>query len=111
MTDIKLCTLNDIEEGNSAGFAIETPDGKRSVIAVRKGDVVHAYVNSCPHIGAPLDFQPGQFLNRDKTHIMCSTHGALFQIDDGLCVAGPCTDKYLERLATKTTGRDVWIDF
>ena len=111
MTDIKLCALGDIEDRNSAGFLIETPDGKRSVIAVRKANTVHAYVNSCPHIGAPLDFQPGQFLNREKTHVICSTHGALFQIDDGLCVSGPCTDKYLERLVTKTTGADVWIVF
>ena len=111
MTDIKLCALSDIEDGNSTGFAIETPDGKRSVIAIRKGDAVHAYVNSCPHIGAPLDFQPGQFLNRDKTHIMCSTHGALFQIDDGLCVAGPCTDKYLEILKTRTDAETVIIEF
>lgn len=112
MSDVKLCQLDDIEDGDSAGFVIETPDdGKRSVIAVRKSDQVHAYVNSCPHIGAPLDFQPGKFLNRDKTHIMCSTHGALFQIEDGLCVAGPCTDKHLEPLTTKTTGSEVWIVF
>ena len=70
MTDVKLCQLDEIEDGNSAGFVIETPDdGKRSVIAVRQADRVHAYVNSCPHIGAPLDFQPGQFLNRNKTHV------------------------------------------
>ena len=111
MTDIKLCQLNDIEDGDSAGFQIQTPDGKRSIIAIRKAGTIHAYVNSCPHIGAPLDFQPGQFLNRDKTHIMCSTHGALFQINNGLCISGPCTDKHLELLVTKTTGAEVYIDF
>jgi len=112
VTDIRLCKLDDIEDGGSAGFVIETPDdGKRSVIAVRQADTVHAYVNSCPHIGAPLDFQPGQFLNRNRTHIMCSTHGALFQIEDGLCIAGPCTDKSLEPLTTKTTGTEVWLVF
>ncbi|NQV98920.1 MAG: Rieske (2Fe-2S) protein [Rhodospirillales bacterium] len=109
---MRLCKLDDIEDGGSAGFVIETPDdGKRSVIAVRQADTVHAYVNSCPHIGAPLDFQPGQFLNRNRTHIMCSTHGALFQIEDGLCIAGPCTDKSLEPLTTKTTGTEVWLVF
>ncbi len=111
MTDIKLCQLDDIEDGGSAGFQIETPDGKRSVIAVRQAGTVFTYVNSCPHIGAPLDFMPGQFLNKNKTHIMCSTHGALFQINDGLCVAGPCVDQNLEPLTAKTTGNDVWIVF
>lgn len=111
MTDIKLCELSDIEDGDSAGFVIETPDGKRSVIAVRQAETVYAYVNSCPHIGAPLDFMPGKFLNRNKTHIMCSTHGALFKIDDGLCVAGPCVDQNLEVLKTKTDNETVYIDF
>jgi nitrite reductase/ring-hydroxylating ferredoxin subunit len=111
MANIKLCQLNDIEDGDSAGFQIKTSDGKRSVIAVRKAKTVHAYINSCPHIGAPLDFQPGDFLNRDKTHIMCSTHGALFQINDGLCVSGPCATKHLETLVTKTIGVDVYINF
>lgn len=109
MADIKLCALNEIEDGQSAGFVIETTDGKRSVIAVRQSDSVYAYVNSCPHIGAPLDFVAGQFLNREKTHIMCSTHGALFEINSGLCVSGPCTDKYLEVLETKVNGGTVYV--
>jgi nitrite reductase/ring-hydroxylating ferredoxin subunit len=111
MTNVKLCQLNDIEDGDSAAFQIETPDGKRNIIAVRKAETIHAYVNSCPHIGAPLDFQPGNFLNHDKTYIMCSTHGALFQINDGLCISGPCADKHLEKLVTKTTCAGVYIDF
>ncbi len=111
MNNIKLCQLNDIKDGDSAGFQIKTPDGKRNIIAVRKAKTVHVFINSCPHIGAPLDFQPGKFLNHDKTHIMCSTHGALFQINDGLCISGPCTDKHLEALATETIGVDVYINF
>jgi len=86
----KLCDLAEIEDPGSAGFTIEL-DGKKKMIMVihRKGEA-YAYVNSCPHIGAPLDFKPGQFLSSDKKLIMCSTHGALFQIIDGLCIFGPC---------------------
>jgi nitrite reductase/ring-hydroxylating ferredoxin subunit len=35
----------------------------------------------------------------------------LFQINDGLCVSGPCVNKHLEILATKLMGADIWIDF
>jgi len=65
-------------------------------MAIRRGDDVYVYVNSCPHLGTPLDFTPGRFLSLDKTHIVCATHGALFRIGDGYCVSGPCAGKSLQ---------------
>ncbi|MEP1030606.1 MAG: Rieske 2Fe-2S domain-containing protein, partial [Alphaproteobacteria bacterium] len=65
------------------------------VMAIRQGDTVFAYVNSCPHVGTPLDMWPGRFLTRDGEYILCATHGALFRIEDGHCVAGPCVGRGL----------------
>jgi nitrite reductase/ring-hydroxylating ferredoxin subunit len=96
VTGVLLCRLADIADGESNGFVVTRLDGQRvAVLAVRRGAQVLAYVNSCPHTGAPLDFQPGRFLNLDKTLIQCSTHGALFRIEDGFCVKGPCAGKSL----------------
>ena len=69
------------------------------VLVVRRLGRVFAYVNSCPHVGAPLDWRSGQFLTRDKTHLLCASHGALFRIDDGLCIGGPCAGKALRPLS------------
>ena len=88
----------------------DAPGGERvAVLAVRRGAQVFAYVNSCPHTGAPLDFQPGRFLSLDKTLIQCSTHGALFRIEDGFCLAGPCAGKSLERAGTAVAGGVVYL--
>jgi len=65
-------------------------------MVIRRDDAAFVYVNSCPHIGSPLDFRPGQFLNLERTHILCSTHGALFRIEDGHCISGPCAGDRLE---------------
>lgn len=87
----ELCAVGDIPDNGSAGFAVDRPDGsKLGIMAIRRGDVVHLYENSCPHIGTPLDFTPGQFLDLEREHILCSTHGALFRIEDGHCISGPC---------------------
>lgn len=100
MSDTRLCPLDDIADGHSAGFNVHGPYGQFGVIAVRQGESVVAYVNSCPHIGAPLEMQPNAFLNAEKTHIQCSTHGALFRINDGVCVSGPCKNDTLKPLST-----------
>ncbi len=94
--EVRLCRLDDIADGGSAGFGIETAAGRRALMAVRRGDKVHVYVNRCPHTRAPLDFTPGKFLTHDGAHILCSNHGALFRIRDGFCVAGPCAGESLE---------------
>ncbi|WP_373081058.1 Rieske (2Fe-2S) protein, partial [Zhongshania sp.] len=51
---------------------------------------------SCPHLGIELNWQENQFLDYDDSLIQCSTHGALFIIENGHCVAGPCMGKELE---------------
>ena len=109
MSDVRLCALDDIEDGQSNGFAVERDGEAIAVIGVRVGDAVFAYVNSCPHIGAPLDFTPGQFLNLERTHIQCSTHGALFTIEDGACVAGPCNGQSLAALKTVVRHNEVFL--
>lgn len=63
---------------------------------VRKGKRVHGYVNSCPHIGTPLDMVLDQFLTHDKRHILCMTHGARFRIYDGFCFTGPYQGNFLK---------------
>lgn len=54
------------------------------------------YVDRCPHAGWPLAAFDERFLTRDGAHILCSGHGALFTLEDGACVAGPCAGEALE---------------
>lgn len=109
MSEIKLCALEDIADGESAGFTATLGDSTVAVLAVRQGDDVYVYENECPHIGSPLDFNPGQFLNVERTHIMCSTHAALFQIHDGLCISGPCDGDHLTALPSTVRDGSVFV--
>ncbi|MCV6610174.1 MAG: Rieske (2Fe-2S) protein [Amphritea sp.] len=87
-----LCQLNDLPNGSAKGFDIEG----RKLFAVRKGDSIYLYENRCPHKDIPLEWMPDTFLDPDKQFIQCSTHGALFTIDQGLCIAGPCNGASLK---------------
>ena len=96
MSKKKLFQLNDIKSGESTGLTTEVNGTACMLLAVRMGYQIFVYINSCPHTGTPLDFHTGRFLSWDKKHILCSTHGALFKIEDGQCIAGPCCNSYLE---------------
>jgi len=104
-----LCAVDDVPDGGCNGFFIDTADGRLLYMAVRRGADVHVYVNSCPHTGMPLDFQPGQFLSADRSLIQCSTHGAQFRIEDGYCVAGPCAGDHLTAVETEIRDGRVYI--
>ena len=69
----------------------------------------HAYVNRCRHMSTPLDFVRDQFLSEDRQHLMCYTHGALYEPATGLCVAGPCKGELLYRLPVRVDRGDVLV--
>lgn len=89
-----LCHLDDIEEGRAKGFEL---NGKQ-LFAVKKDNQLHLYYNYCPHLGTPLEWLEDQFLDADGTFIQCATHGALFVIESGQCIQGPCRGKALRAI-------------
>jgi nitrite reductase/ring-hydroxylating ferredoxin subunit len=110
----RLCALSDIPDGGSAGFSVTGDDDPSAepvgLLAVRKDGALWLYVNRCPHVRLPLDFTPGRFLDRSATKILCANHGALFRIEDGACLAGPCRGHTLLAVANRIDSLgDVWI--
>lgn len=104
-----LCRLDDIPPGGAAAIDASLPGDSAdpsSVIVLRDGDRVHAYLNVCPHAGRRLDYAPGKFLRKDDT-LICAVHGATFSLADGLCVAGPCRGEHLRRVAVRVIGGEV----
>jgi nitrite reductase/ring-hydroxylating ferredoxin subunit len=99
-TERVLCRLEDIPDGDSRGFPA-APGGFTGLFAIRRGPRVFVYVNSCPHIGLPLDPAPDRFLDAKKAVIVCSSHGARFRIEDGECISGPCYGEKLEEVAVR----------
>ena len=60
------------------------------IVVVRWGRTFHGYVNRCPHLGTPLNFEANQFFDPTRNFLMCGRHGAQFDIKTGACVEGPC---------------------
>ena len=60
-----------------------------SMLVVRRGDDVRAYVNACPHVWLPLTFRGNRLLSADGERLVCSNHFAEFSVDDGRALSGP----------------------
>lgn len=88
----RLCKVVDIPEDGTRGYPDADP---ARIVLVRRGERVFAYLNSCPHTGAPMEWRRHQFLALDDVHLCCGIHGAMFRPDDGFCVSGPCAGAYL----------------
>ncbi|HUC62818.1 MAG TPA: Rieske 2Fe-2S domain-containing protein [Alphaproteobacteria bacterium] len=94
-----LCRLDEIPDGGARGFDLGAGLDALYIFVVRQGKRIYGYVNSCPHIGTPLDIVPDRFLTEDRRHIICATHAARFRIYDGYCFTGPCQGESLAPIA------------
>jgi len=106
----RLCRLADIADGEAKGFTLEDAEGSRDILVYRDGEIARGYVNSCPHVGSPLDWAPDRFIAPDGFHLMCATHGALFRPGDGYCVSGPCLGESLVPVALQVIEGEVVYD-
>ena len=104
-----LCQLEDIPDGGAKGVEAGEGAEMRDLILLRRGNNVFAYVNRCPHLGAPLETFPDKFLDKTGELLVCSTHGARFRVRDGLCVSGPCEGSSLEPVDLRFRGGKITL--
>jgi nitrite reductase/ring-hydroxylating ferredoxin subunit len=105
-----VCRLEDIEDPGSKGLTVSIAGRLQEIFIVRRGGSVFGYLNSCPHTGGPLDWTPDRFLDLDGRHIQCAMHAALFRIEDGRCIAGPCNGDRLTPVHVEVEAGVVRLD-
>jgi nitrite reductase/ring-hydroxylating ferredoxin subunit len=90
-----LVALADLPDGVPAECEAEVDGVAESLILLRRGDAVSAWLNICPHAGRRLDWAPGKFLLSKSGELVCAAHGATFELSAGACIAGPCRGQSL----------------
>ncbi|WP_421740002.1 Rieske (2Fe-2S) protein [Caulobacter sp.] len=102
-----LCALDEIASPGAKGFRFREDQALFAGFVVRRGEALFGYVDSCPHAGWPLAGFAGRFLTRENDLILCGGHAALFRIEDGVCVAGPCPGQTLMSWPVRAVGKDI----
>ncbi len=90
--------ISGLPDHGSKGF---THNGEPCFVVMKDG-IAYAYKNSCPHLGIELEWEEDKFLDFEGVLIQCATHGALFVIETGECVSGPCLGQSLDPLPSHT---------
>lgn len=110
-----ICAAADIAVGAARAFDLARRDESGEakplrIFVVRKTSADYvAYVNACPHEGTWLNIRDGEFLTPDRRQLKCGRHGARFEIDSGLCIAGPCQGASLEPVALAVIDGDLCL--
>ncbi|TBU95774.1 Rieske (2Fe-2S) protein [Stutzerimonas kirkiae] len=102
---IPLCHSTELPEGQSRSFTVNG----LALMAIRQHGLAHVYENHCPHRGVRLDWQAGRFLDQSASMIQCAHHGALFLIESGECVAGPCSGDFLRQHPCIEHDGSIWL--
>ena len=101
-----LCPSLGLAEGQSRAFSV---DGLE-LFGVRRHGQVYLYRNRCPHRDIPLNWAEDAFLDDSASLIHCAHHGALFLIESGECVAGPCAGQFLAGLDSREDEQGIWVE-
>lgn len=96
----RVLNIADLNDPGSRGFS----HAGRAYFAVRHQGQLRVYRNLCPHRQIGLDWQPDAFFDSSNSLIQCASHGALFLIETGECVSGPCQGEYLEAVDFEQQG-------
>ncbi|QIC69499.1 Rieske (2Fe-2S) protein [Acinetobacter indicus] len=91
---ILLCQIAELED--VATKKVAHPLQKNlDLVLIKNQQDYYAYHNICPHFSVQLDNAKGQFFTYNQRWIMCAHHSAMFEIETGLCVDGPCKSRQL----------------
>jgi nitrite reductase/ring-hydroxylating ferredoxin subunit len=98
----RLCDSSALlERGTAVLFDVLHFNQPARAFALRFEGKPVAYLNRCAHVPTEMDWQPGEFLDAEREHIVCSIHGATYAPASGRCVGGPCGRARLAAIETE----------
>ena len=90
ITDHDTPIANIAQLSNAKTLVVQSEKKLYPIILIKHINGVKAYENNCPHQNVPLDEAYKIEVNPFEKTLKCSVHDAFFQIDDGVCIEGPC---------------------
>jgi nitrite reductase/ring-hydroxylating ferredoxin subunit len=101
-SEVFICASEQVlDGGRGVRFPVIAFGDAATGFVVRHEGKAYAYLNRCAHVPIELDWAEGEFFESGGYYLMCSTHGAIYVPDSGLCAGGPCKGGRLRPIAVR----------
>jgi len=101
-SEVFICASEQVlDGGRGVRFPVIAFGDAATGFVVRHEGKAYAYLNRCAHVPIELDWAEGEFFESSGYYLMCSTHGAIYVPDSGLCAGGPCKGGRLRPIAVR----------
>jgi nitrite reductase/ring-hydroxylating ferredoxin subunit len=104
-----LCEVSAIGE-HGKEVQIDGATGPQWLMLFHRDGQLTAWRNVCPHQGRSLNWAPDEFLFGPEGLLICSHHGATFELPSGNCVDGPCKGARLTSVGIRVEEGWVYLD-
>ena len=107
--EVLICESDAVQEGGKGvRFPVRAFGDDATGFVVRYDGKAYAYLNRCAHVPIELDWAEGEFFESSGLYLMCSTHGAIYVPNSGLCAGGPCKGGKLRPIDVREEGGKIY---
>jgi nitrite reductase/ring-hydroxylating ferredoxin subunit len=107
--EVFICDADQVVEGGKGvRFPVSAFGDAATGFVVRYDGKPHAYLNRCAHVPIELDWFEGEFFESSGLYLMCSTHGAIYSPESGLCAGGPCKGGKLRPIRVREVDNKIY---
>jgi nitrite reductase/ring-hydroxylating ferredoxin subunit len=107
--EVFICDASEVAEGGrGVRFPVMAYGDAATGFVVRYDGKPYAYLNRCAHVPIELDWFEGEFFESSGLYLMCSTHGAIYVPESGLCAGGPCKGGKLRPIAVREVDNKIY---
>lgn len=102
--------IANIKNVTNAKTTIVPMKDRHDIVLIKLNEEIKAYENNCPHQNVPLNEAYKIDVNPFENTMKCSVHDAFFNIEDGICVDGPCWGESLTPVSIRIDDKgDIYL--
>jgi len=110
----RIASVDDVPSDTTLVYRLRPVDGEepREAILLRDEEGVVSWLNYCQHFthikldkGSGAELRNGEVICTNQ--VICTNHGAYFEVDSGQCTHGPCEGAYLTEVEVAVDDENV----
>ena len=104
----RIVSLQEVPEETTFLYRLrpQDDDEPREAILLRDDEGVVSWLNYCQHF-THIKLDKGSGAELRNGEVICTNHGAYFEVDSGQCTHGPCEGAYLTEVKVAVDDEDV----